>query len=141
MRFWDASSIVPLVVGQPQSDAVQAELERDPEVVVWWATRIECVSALARLDRERIREPRELAVAFDRLEALALAWREVASTDRVRQLAERILRVHPLRTGDALQLGAAIVAADGDPATVPFVTFDDRLASAARREGFPVLPV
>lgn len=141
MRFWDASSIVPLVVGQPQSDAVQAELERDPEVVVWWSTRIECVSALARLDRERIREPRELAVAFDRLEALALAWREVASTDRVRQLAERILRVHPLRTGDALQLGAAIVAADGDPATVPFVTFDDRLASAARREGFPVLPV
>ena len=46
---------------------------------------------------------------------------------------------HPLRTADALQLGAALVAADGDPQSLELVTLDRRLADAARREGFPVL--
>jgi predicted nucleic acid-binding protein len=48
---------------------------------------------------------------------------------------------HPLRAADALQLGSAIVAADGDPSSLEFVTFDRRLAEAALREGFPVLGV
>jgi len=44
-----------------------------------------------------------------------------------------------LRAADALQLGAAIVAADGEPETLEVVTLDRRLADAARREGFPIL--
>jgi predicted nucleic acid-binding protein len=56
----------------------------------------------------------------------------------VRQTAIRLLRVHPLRTADALQLAAAIAAAEDHPATLPFVTLDERLAQAAEREGFPV---
>jgi hypothetical protein len=51
----------------------------------------------------------------------------------------RLLRVHPLRTSDALQLAAAIVAAEDHPATMPLVTLDERLAQAADREGFPVV--
>jgi predicted nucleic acid-binding protein len=46
---------------------------------------------------------------------------------------------HPLRAADALQLGAALFAADGDPQSLELVTLDRRLADAARREGFPVL--
>ena len=37
-----------------------------------------------------------------------------------------------------LQLGAAIVAAENHPATLPIVTLDERFAPAAEREGFPV---
>jgi predicted nucleic acid-binding protein len=57
----------------------------------------------------------------------------------VRQTAIRLLRVHPLRTADALQLGAAIVAAEDHPATLPLGTLDERLAQAAEREGFAVV--
>jgi len=57
----------------------------------------------------------------------------------VRTTAIRLLRVHPLRTADALQLGAAIVAAEDHPATLPLLTLDDRLAQAAEREGFAVV--
>jgi predicted nucleic acid-binding protein len=46
---------------------------------------------------------------------------------------------YPLRAADALQLGAAVVAAEGDPATLDFVTLDRRLANAAEREGFAIL--
>ncbi len=139
MRFWDASAVVPLLVEQAASAAVTRTLEQDTDVVVWWATRIECVSALARLEREDSPGPRAMAVALERLGALSARWQEVQPLTPLRQTAERLLRSHPLGTGDALQLAAAIVAADGEPGTLPFVTLDDRLALAAAREGFPVL--
>jgi predicted nucleic acid-binding protein len=46
--------------------------------------------------------------------------------------------VHPLRAADALQLAAAFVAAEQRPSSLEVVTLDDRLAAAARKEGFPL---
>ena len=51
--------------------------------------------------------------------------------------AKRLLRVHDLRTADALQLAAAVYVAEARPSTLEFVSLDDRLLAAARREGFP----
>jgi predicted nucleic acid-binding protein len=50
-----------------------------------------------------------------------------------------LLRVHVLKAADALQLAAARVWA-GDVADGELVTLDERLALAARLEGFRVLP-
>jgi hypothetical protein len=47
--------------------------------------------------------------------------------------------VHPLRSADSVQLPAAVIAADREPAALEIVSLDARLASAARREGFTVL--
>lgn len=44
------------------------------------------------------------------------------------------------RAADALQLAAAIVATEHAPASLPFVSLDERLNDAAAREGFQVLP-
>ncbi len=139
MRFWDSSAIVPLLVGEPSSAAVLSEYERDPEVLVWWATAAECVSALARLERGSSLDASSMNLSLRRLDALARAWREIQPVTRLRQTAVRLLRVHPLRAGDALQLAAAIVAAEDHPETLPFVTLDERLALAAGREGFAVV--
>lgn len=139
MKFWDSSAIVPLLVGESSSAAVLSEYERDPEVLVWWATEAECVSALARLEREANLDAPSMNLALRRLDALARAWREIQPITRLRQTAVRLLRVHPLRAGDALQLAAAIVAAEDHPETLPFVSLDDRLALAAEREGFAVV--
>ncbi len=138
MRFWDSSAIVPLLVAEAHHAAVRSEFERDPDVVAWWATPIECASALARLERERGLTPDSVAAAIGRLDRLAAAWQEVQPVAPVRQVAIRLLRVHPLRAADALQLAAAIAAAEEHPQTLPFVTFDERLADAAQREGFVV---
>jgi hypothetical protein len=54
-------------------------------------------------------------------------------------MASRLLRVHPLRAADALQLAAALAAAKGDPSSLDVVCLDQRLSEAARREGFRVL--
>ena len=57
----------------------------------------------------------------------------------MRQRAIRLLRLHPLCGADALQLAAALTAASEDPTTLDLVTNDDRLSSAAHREGFHIL--
>ena len=49
------------------------------------------------------------------------------------------METHPLRAADALQVGAALVAAEEFPATLEFVTLDRKLAVAAEREGFRVI--
>ncbi|MGI8703721.1 MAG: type II toxin-antitoxin system VapC family toxin [Candidatus Limnocylindrales bacterium] len=139
MRFWDSSAVVPLLVAESSSAAVMREYEFDPEVVAWWTTEAECVSALARLEREGSLTAPSMGEGIRRLDGLTRAWREVQPVTAVRTTAIRLLRVHPLRTADALQLGAAIVAAEDHPATLPLVTLDERLAQAAEREGFAIV--
>lgn len=139
MRFWDASAIVPLLLRQAATDPIAAELDRDDRILAWWATEVECASAIARHEREGQVTPEAASLALARLAGLAATWQEVTPSQRVRQAAQRLLRVHPLRAADALQLAAAVVTADGEPGSMPFVTLDDRLAVAAQREGFPVV--
>ena len=134
MRFWDTSAIVPLLAGEARTSVVIGLLREDADMAVWWGTRIECVSALARIEREGDRIEEALA----RLDALAEAWHELEPTEHVRRLARRLLRVHPLCAAAAVQLAAATIASEGDPTTLPFVCLDDRLALAASREGFPL---
>lgn len=138
MKFWDSSAIIPLAVAEGSTDAMRAIAERDPVMCVWWATEVECVSALARLEREGALTEAATEVALERLGLLAESWNEVQPVAAVRGAARRLLRVHALRAADALQLGAAVVTAEGQPASLEIVTLDERLAAAARREGFAV---
>ena len=139
MRFWDTSAIVPLLVLEDRTPLVTRVMRDDPAAAVWWVTLVECASALARLEREgRLAEP-EQAAARARLSRTARTWTEVPPQERIRDQADRLVRLHPLRAADALQLAAALVLSDFEPKTLPFVTLDDRLAQAARREGFEVL--
>jgi uncharacterized protein len=138
LRFWDSSAIVPLIVAEASTDSVQAIAGEDPAMCVWWGTEIECVSAVARLEREDALAETAMIAALERLDLLAEAWNEVQPVAAVRGTARRLLRVHPLRAADALQLAAAVFAAEGVPASLDLVTLDERLAAAARREGFVV---
>ncbi|MBF8290575.1 MAG: hypothetical protein HW391_1543 [Chloroflexi bacterium] len=139
MRFWDTSALVPLLITETSSAGARRAYELDPEMITWWSTEVECVSALTRLERAGGLTIDGLGNALRRLDALSLAWHEIHPGQRVREIAVRLLRVHPLRASDALQLAAAIMSAEERAATLEFVTLDDRLADAADREGFPVV--
>lgn len=119
---------------------MRAVFERDGEVIAWWATPVECVSAATRLEREGRLDADGLDGVLRRLDGLADGWAEIEPSERVRSGARRLLRVHGLRAADALQLAAAHVAAEAHTASLPFVTLDRRLAEVARREGFSVEP-
>lgn len=138
MRFWDSSAVVPLLVEERAGPSLMDLLEADSAMIVWWGTPAECVAAIARRERDGSLAPADATRAMARLRTLAAAWSEVVASEPVRQAATRLLRVHPLRSADSLQLAAAVVAADGSPGALPFVCMDDRLGVAAEREGFMV---
>jgi predicted nucleic acid-binding protein len=138
VNFWDSSAVIPLLVREGETSHRQEQLRDDPRMLVWWACRLECSSALNRLRRDGNLDEDGLAGALGTLETLADGWYEVQPTSEVRARAMRLLRVHPLRAADSVQLAAALIATTEDPAHLPFFTADDRLREAARREGFPV---
>lgn len=81
--------------------------------------------AQAEIQNAEVRLQRYLRAAFI-----------VEKLPEVQPTAQTLLRIHPLRAADALQLGAALVWANHRPMRRLFLTFDQRLAEAARGEGF-----
>ncbi len=139
MRYWDSSSIVPLLAVEAGSDVRVGQLKQDGRVTTWWATRVECTSALHRLRREQVLDDAALSDALKALDQLLETSVEVEPTQEIRGRAIRLLRNHALRAADALQLAAALAACRETPESLPFVTNDSRLKAAAEREGFSVL--
>jgi uncharacterized protein len=139
MKFWDSSAILPLLVDEQGSPSVTAIFEDDKSQAVWCLTEVEAASALARRERER-KNLIDVSQARLTLKTLVESWEEVTSLQSVRARALRILSTHGLTAADALQLAAALVFCDERTESLPFVCLDDRLADAARKERFPVLP-
>lgn len=138
MRFWDSSAVVPLLVEQQASSRATGWLTGDDTVVLWTFTPVEVVSALRRLVREEALDEDSARVAEVRMDELVSACHVIVDVDPVKSLATRLLRLHPLRAFDALQLGAALLWAEGHARGRTFHTLDSRLALAAQREGFLV---
>jgi len=138
VKYWDASGIVPLLVKEASTADRQRILDTDSLIITWWASRVECASALGRLRREGSLDEAGFRAALHRLAIYASSWAEVEPSAAVRRTALRLLRVHPIRAADALQLAAALAAAHGDPSMLTFISGDARLSAAADIEGFPV---
>jgi hypothetical protein len=119
---------------------MRALLRRDRDVIVWMLTGVELLSTLGRLGRHTTGHADHLPGV--RLEAMSLfqRWASVTHVEGVRRRAERLVGVHPLSAADAMQLGAALMAAGDRPETLNVVTLDRNLARAAQLEGFRVLP-
>ena len=139
MRFWDSSALIPLLLDEGRSKDVWDLYEDDQQQTVWCLTEVELASAVARKVREGMNVVREKA-ARSQLEILRERWDEITSLQNVRTRALRLLGTHALRAADALQLAAALVFCDERTESLPFVCLDERLADAARKERFPVLP-
>ena len=140
MRFWDSSSLIPLFVREAHSPGLEALLTDDPDMMVWWASHVECGSAVHRLRREGVFNPAEAAQVLAGLAGALDAANVVQPGDEICAMTLRLLGVHPLRAADALQLSAALLWARGRPARKDFVCLDERLRTAAILEGFAVLP-
>jgi len=138
--FWDSSALVPLLLPEGRSAALTAFLTADNEVTIWWATPLECQSAVHRRHRESALPAASMASATDRLRALVELADSVSPSDELRRRAARLVAVHPLRAADALQLAAALVWCEEQPHSEGFVSLDERLRVAARNEGFDVKP-
>lgn len=140
MKYWDSSAMLPLLISEKLSPEIKNRLRADPDMVAWWGTMAECASALHRKEREGALSQPSLTQGMRRLKDLRSSWIEVEPGEKVREAALRLLRVHPLRAADSLQLAAALIANEQQTDAMEFVCLDERLRSAAEREGFSTIP-
>ncbi len=138
MRFWDSSAVVPILIEQQASSRVAAWVAADSIMAVWTLTPVEVASALRRLVRDQALEEEVARQAERRMEDIVGLAHLVVDIEPVKLTATRLLRLHPLRAFDALQLAAALHWAEGYPQGRTLHTLDTRLALAAQREGFVV---
>ncbi len=137
MRFWDSSALLAVVLEEERTLAMRALLDQDADIVASAVTAIEIESAIWRR-----RHRGELTVAAHqdaetKFARLSRGWIEVTFSARVSEGARRLLARQRLRSLDAIQLASAGLYPHG---ILPFVTLDEKLALAARSEGFVVLP-
>ncbi len=137
--FWDTSALLLLICQQPKSQRARATQRSYLAINVWWGTRVECHSALHRLIREGDLLGKEKRQALLSLERLSAQWVEIQPSEETRQVAERLLKLHPLCAADSLQLSAALIWSNHNPRGKTFICDDTKLIEAAEKEGFNVI--
>ncbi len=127
MAFYvDSSAAVKLVVEEPETAALSAwAVTRDGDLVSSDLVRTELLRATKRAAPDRLVRAREV------LDALVLMELPTAVFERAAMLEPEVLR-----SLDALHLAAALELGDDLDGVV---TYDGRLADAARSIGIPVL--
>lgn len=144
--FADASAVVKLFAEEAGSPKVWSV---DGPCVVSALTQVEVASALWRKHRAG-----ELSANDARLLVEAYRWgitdgtfssgipvAEVSLGADILDAAGRLVAVHRLRAGDAIQLASALAVRAADPRCTSFLVFDHRLAEAAATEAFDVRPI
>ena len=137
MRYCDASALVKRYVREKGSLKVHRLLSSGP-VATSRLSAVEIASALARRTREGALTDEEHDRALAALRADMTALVVVELTDEVVTRAEALLRNHPLRTGDAVQLASCLHLREALEDDVGLIAFDDRLLAAARKERIAV---
>ena len=103
MNFWDTSTLIALSIDESHRQFTVRVLEADDRMAVWWGSSVEYVAAVSRREREGSLTTAETSGVIRRLHALSQVWYEVEPGKRVKDLAQRLLRVHPLRAADSLR--------------------------------------
>lgn len=126
LHYIDTSALVKLVVNEVESPALRSWITTtDPGLVSSDLARTELLRAVRRIAPDRVVQARTV------LEMLSLVSVTTASFEIAGHLEPTLLR-----TLDALHLAVALDL--GDELT-GIVTYDDRMAEAARNHGIAVL--
>jgi predicted nucleic acid-binding protein len=131
--YADSSALLKLYFEEPESERAEAILRGDPRWVTAYHSLVE-----VRRNLHRAFEGDALRVARRQFDADWTAIEAIELDGELCTEAAELAEATGVRTLDALHLGAARLAGASDG--VPVVTFDHRLAEAARSLGWAVLP-
>ena len=140
MLFLDASALVKRYVEEAETNLV-VETMAGQTIAISRLSVTEVASAICRRCREGDLPVEQREAALGRLDSDRPAFHVVELTEETVARAVALLRRHSLRAADSVQLASCMLLADelGTPAR--FMSFDERLLSAALAEGVECLAV
>jgi predicted nucleic acid-binding protein len=139
--FLDSTAFVKLFVQEPGTDGLIRLMEatEDNRKLISAGTPLEVYAALKRRERDGGIAPADGEAARAILRAEAARMVQQPLNPAVLEAARQVLDRHELRSAEALQLGAAIVAREMfQGMEVVFLSADSRLLRAAVQEHFEV---
>jgi predicted nucleic acid-binding protein len=140
--FLDSTAFVKLFVQEAGTDAIIRLMEatEDNRKLISAGTPLEVYAALRRRERLGGIAPEDGEAARNILRVEAARMVQQPLNPAVLEAARQVLDRHELRSAEALQLGAAVVAREMfQGMDVIFVSADQRLLDAARHERFETL--
>ena len=140
--FLDSTAFVKLFVQEAGTDAIIRLMEatEDNRKLISAGTPLEVYAALKRRERTGGIAPADAEAARNILRVEAARMVQQPLNPAVLEAARQVLDRHELRSAEALQLGAAVVAREMfQGMEVVFVSADQRLLEAARNERFETL--
>lgn len=134
IRYFDASALVKRYVEEPSSEIVRQGM-RDAILITSRLTEVEVISALVRRWRQGDLTEEALDRTLEALQADLQSLNLIEPVAEITALAGTLLRSHPLRAGDALQLASSVYLQRKVRGKLEFWAFDQRLNAAAAKEG------
>ena len=139
--FWDTSAIIPLCYAQSVSPAARRFHRRFRSTVIWWGTRVEIYSGLARLRLLKEIDEQGVVSAVRKWDTFEREANVIKPVEYVIEIATTLPGLYELRSQDAFQLAAALVWCRESPRNRPFISADQKLAEAASDAGFEVISI
>jgi predicted nucleic acid-binding protein len=145
LYFFDSSALVKRYVNEGGSRWVHAMTATTTSniVLVSRITRVEVVSALARLQREGNIAPSNITRTLQLFQYDWMTQYQIIELDQsITEHAGQLVQTYPLRAYDSVQLASALSVypffSTIDPQIFTFVCADDRLLTVAQTEGMPI---
>ena len=136
--YLDTSSVVKLYVDEKWSEKIKLVVEDARVVATSRIAYAEARAGFARKLRERGLTVRDYRRIIRNLDCDWESYFIVDVSDNLVKLAGLFAEKHALRGFDAIHLASGIVLRKQAGRAVSFSCFDDRLASAAQREGLRI---
>ena len=140
--FLDSSAFIKLFVQEAGTDTIIRLMEttEDNRKLISAGTQLEVYAALKRRERDGGISTGDSEAARGILRAEAARMVQQPLNPAVLEAARQLLDRHELRSADALQLGAAVVAREMfQGMEITYVSADQRLLNAAKTEHFETL--
>jgi predicted nucleic acid-binding protein len=140
--FLDSTAFVKLFVQEAGTDAIIRLMEatEDNRKLISAGTPLEVYAALKRRERLGGLAPEDSEGARNILRVEAARMVQQPLNPAVLEAARQVLDRHELRSSEAIQLGAAVVAREMfQGIEIVFVSSDKRLLEAAKEEHFETL--
>jgi uncharacterized protein len=138
--YLDTSALVKRYFLEEQSNELLSSWAQAELIVTSSVAYAETVASFFRKKRESALEEDIIQQVVD---AFLLDWKSffrVEVTDELNEIVLRIVKSYPLRGFDAIHLAAAVLIRRSLTDDFLFSCFDQRLAQAAREEGFATFP-
>jgi predicted nucleic acid-binding protein len=138
--YLDASALLKKYFQEVGSEDVISKWKETDGIVTSTVTYAEVMASIHRKRREASEDDKLFRGVMKSFQQDWNTFIQVAVTNDLNELIDRILLSHPLRGFDVIHLASALIVCENVSGKFLFACFDRRLNTAAHAEGLYTLP-